>query len=115
MFPKKKRLTTYLRSNKKQTEKVIIKIYGCNKAYCGHVQSTHRGAQVENPGEGVAQIFAWGGQGFPNKTTWRVILGFIAFLLTSFFENLLGGSYVVPPSPLTPVCIYESTIPSRRQ
>ncbi len=33
--------------------------------------------------------------------------GYIVFLLTRFFENCLGGSYVILPSPYYPVCIYE--------
>ncbi len=47
----------------------------------------NRCTRVENPGEGVAQIFAKipGGQGLPNKIAGVPFLGFIVFLLTIFF------------------------------
>jgi hypothetical protein len=67
-----------------------------------------RCTRVENPG-GILEVFAkiprgggsrvsgkiaWGGGGLP-------ILGFIAFLLTSFSKICLGGSvsYPLPPYP----------------
>jgi hypothetical protein len=46
----------------------------------------HSCTRVENPGEGVAQIFVWGGQDFPDKTAGGVLyIGFITFLLPIFF------------------------------
>jgi hypothetical protein len=50
---------------------------------------------------GVAQIFAEGVKAFWTELPGgSFILGFLAFLLASFFENLPGG-----PSP-PPLCIY---------
>ena len=49
-------------------------------------------------GSRLSGKFAWGGP---------PILGFIAFLLTSFSKICLGGAVSYPPSPLPlPVCIY---------
>jgi hypothetical protein len=48
--------------------------------FVGVAAHNHRCARVENPGEGVAQIFAWGDQGFPDKIArGSPILAFIAF------------------------------------
>ncbi len=78
--------------------------------------STHRCTRVENPGEGVRDVFAkipGGGQGFQEKLPGGPpILRFIAFLLTSFSKICLGGCCFIPPlPPLTPppVYIYAST------
>ena len=112
------------------------KVKGRNDEYMGKIEfqlkQKHRCILVENPGEG------WGrwGQGFPEKLPGRFpILSFIAFLwvlhfyskffenlswgplpylgiycifINKFFESLLEGAVLFPPSPLTPpVCIYE--------
>ncbi len=66
--------------------------------------ANHRCKQVENPGEGVAQIFAWGGQGFHGKITWGFpILAFVAFLLTSFSKICLGMAVSFPWASLNQI------------
>jgi hypothetical protein len=69
----------------------------------------HRCTRVENPGEGVRDVFAKiprGGQGFQEKLPGGVHLfvGVIAFLLTSLSKICLGGYCFIPPltPPLTP-------------
>ncbi len=58
----------------------------------------HRCTRVENPEEGVAQIFSKipGGQGFPDKVArgWVPYLGFYCIFTNKFFENLHGGTMV---------------------
>ena len=69
--------------------------------------SLHRCTGVENPGKGVRDVFAkiprggGGGQGFQEKLPGGgpPILGFIAFLLTSFSKICLVGCCFIPPSP----------------
>ncbi len=67
----------------------------------------HRSTQVENPGEGVAQIFEWGVKAFQTKLPRESpILGFIAFLITSSLKICLRGSYVISPFPITPIYVH---------
>jgi hypothetical protein len=83
-------------------------------------KTTHRCTRVENPGGGGYLKFlpkSLGGSRVSGKIAWGggpPILGFpfIAFLFTSFFENLPeGGAVSYPPQPPlpSPVCIYETT------
>ncbi len=69
-----------------------------------HRPAKHRCTRVQNPGEGVAQIFAWvsrlsGHRKFP-------YFGFYCIFISKFFENLPGGSLLYPPSPI----IYATTV-----
>ncbi len=69
----------------------------------------HRCTRVENPGEGVRDVFAKipkVGQGFQEKIPGGSSLRFIAFLLTSFSKICLGGAVSYPPPPLTPPCVH---------
>jgi hypothetical protein len=70
---------------------VVADIYFTRLALSFH---NHRCTRVENPGEGVRDVFAKmprGGQGFQEKLPGGgpPILGFIAFLLTSFSKICL--------------------------
>ncbi len=69
----------------------------------------HRCTQVENPGEGVAQIFEWGVKAFQTKLPRESpILGFTAFLITSSLKKIsFRGPMLYPLSRLTPstMCI----------
>jgi hypothetical protein len=71
----------------------------------------HICTRVENPGEGVRDVFAkiprGGVKGFgKNCLGGPPILGFIAFLLTSFLKICLGGAVSSPLTPLTPPCVH---------
>jgi hypothetical protein len=73
---------------------VIYKNVENNLAY-------HRYTSAENPGEGVAQIFAPGELSLPGKIArGSSILAFFAFLLTSFFFYIYLGvcCFIPPPS-----------------
>ncbi len=66
---------------------------------------THRCTRVENPGEGVAYIFAWGSM-LSGKIAWgSPNLAVIAFLLTRFFFNLPGGGFLYH-FPSSPPCVH---------
>ncbi len=64
---------------------------------------------VENPGEGLVQIFAqilMGSMLLGQNCQWRVTyFGFHCIFIQKIFENLPGGGggYVIPPSPLIPL------------
>jgi hypothetical protein len=66
---------------------------------------------VENPGEGVSEVFAKIPRGGGGKTFKKNCLrgppisGFIAFLLTSVLKFSRGGYYIYPPPTphLTPL------------
>ncbi len=65
----------------------------------------HKNTQVENPGEGVAQIFASGVSKLSGKITWGVpYFSSYCIFIKKFFENCLGGG-VSLHSPSPPVCI----------
>jgi hypothetical protein len=77
-----------------------------------HLVNGHRCTGVENlGGGGVLEVFAKIPRGV--KAFWKKlpggppILGFTAFLLTSFLKSCLGGCFFILPSPLPPVCIYN--------
>jgi len=61
---------------------------------------------VENPGDGVARIFAKipvGVNAYRAQLPGRVhYFGFYCIFINKFFENLPGGSYAIPQFPLTP-------------
>jgi hypothetical protein len=67
---------------------------------------------VENPGEGLAQIFAQnprGGLCFLDKIAngGSPISGFIAFLFKIFLKIYLGGGGpMLYPLPLSPPCVH---------
>ncbi len=72
-----------------------------------HVDCEHICTRVENPREGVAQIFAWGVKAFqaifPRGSP---ISGNITFIFSKSFKNLPGGPILHPPFSLTPpVCV----------
>jgi hypothetical protein len=79
----------------------------------GH--SMQRCTRVENPGEGVAQIFVWGGSRLSGKIA---KVGPLLWLLLHFyyqvFYKFACGVLFHPPSPFPPhpppppVCIYDS-------
>jgi hypothetical protein len=68
---------------------------------------SHRCTRVENPGEGVPDVFCqnpWGGSRLSGKIAWvgPTISGFIAYLLTSVLKFAWGGYYIYPPPTSTP-------------
>jgi hypothetical protein len=67
----------------------------------------------ENPGGGLAQIFAkipgGGGEGLV-LLNWAPHFGFYCILINKFFENLTCGSSFIPLTPLTPNPLCASTI-----
>ncbi len=70
---------------------------------CLHTMWKHRSTWVENLGKGVPQVFAKisGGSSLSGQSCkgGPPILGFIAFLLISFFFNLPGGLMLYHPPP----------------
>jgi hypothetical protein len=69
------------------------------------LDSLHRCTRVENPGGGGTWKFllkSLGGEGFQEKLP--PILGFIAFILTSFSKICLGGAVSYPSTPYPPLC-----------
>ena len=72
----------------------------------------HRCTRVENPGEGVRDVFAkfprGGGQGFQEKLPGgSTYFAFYCIFINKFFENLPGGVlFHTPPPPLTPPCVH---------
>ncbi len=76
-----------------------------------HVDCEHICTRVENPREGVAQIFAWGIKAFQTIfPRGSPILDFITFIFSESFKNLPGGPILHPPSSLTPLCVCQSNI-----
>jgi hypothetical protein len=76
--------------------------------------SVHRCTWVENPEEGVPDVFCqnpWGGgggQGFQKKLPGGPnISGYIAFLLTSVLKFAWGRYYIYPPPTLSEINHWE--------
>ncbi len=73
------------------------------------LRQCHTCAQVENPGEGVCDVFAKipRGSRLSGKIAGRVhLFGFYCIFINKFFKTFPGGQcYFITPSPL-PVCIY---------
>ena len=95
-------LYTFLKLNS-FTKKHLVGIRNrLNEIRNGVFQRSHGYTRVENPGEGVAHIFASGGQGFPDKTARGVpYFGFYCIFINIFFLICLVVSYIIFPSPLT--------------
>jgi hypothetical protein len=76
---------------------------------CFITVSIHRCTRVENPGEGVRNVFAKiprRGQGFQEKLLGgSTYFAFYCIFINKFFENLPGGCcFIPPPPPLPPLC-----------
>jgi hypothetical protein len=70
----------------------------------------HKYTQVENPGEGLAQIFDWGVSKLSGKIIWgSPISALIAFLSRSSLKIACGeGCHCIPPlPPCASVCMFD--------
>ncbi len=75
-------------------------------------KNKHRCTRVQNPGEGVPDVFCQnpqGGQGFQEKIAWGVpYFGFYCIFINKWFEICLRGVLHLPSPLPPPVCIYEN-------